>query len=677
MARMEYRALAHNLSIIHAQIMKPYLQKLFIALTSLAILSSQLSSLRAQSTAFTYQGRVMDNGTNFSGAGQFKFALVTSTNANHTATATANAPSGGFITGYVITSGGSGYVTAPAVTIFGGGGSGAAAHAILTGGAVSSLTVDSTGNGNYTSAPTVLIAPPLDASYTTYWSNDGTSVAGSEPSSAIDVAVDNGLFTVVLGENMTGMTASLFTQPNLKLRIWFNDGAHGFAALEPAQNLTPAPYASFANTASNLVNGLRVQPDNTYGAPNVIGGSSANYVSNNVIGATIAGGGATTNHGGPIYTNSVTADFGTVSGGYGNSAGPISAVGGGYENTASGDGATVSGGAQNTASNDAAMVSGGSQNTAGGQYATISGGNFNTAGGRNATVAGGVNNTASGDSAIVAGGQQNNASGIASFAAGQRAQALHDNTFVWSDGSPGTFASTGINQFSVRAAGGIQLAGDVQLAGGAAYHNLSLSGGNSLGYLYASYGFFGDGIHLGYNFYADANGQGHITNPGGGTSRITTGYGYVGIYVGDVNGLPGTQRFLADTTHVEVNGTFNNNSDRNAKQEFASVSSSQILGKVLKLPVSEWSYKEDPMTRHLGPMAQDFHAIFKIGTDEKHIAPIDEGGVAFAAIQGLNEKVEAGSRESDERIQKLETENQELKQRLEALEKAIRSQKSN
>jgi uncharacterized protein YceH (UPF0502 family) len=83
------------------------------------------------------------------------------------------------------------------------------------------------------------------------------------------------------------------------------------------------------------------------------------------------------------------------------------------------------------------------------------------------------------------------------------------------------------------------------------------------------------------------------------------------------------------------------------------------------------------MTRHLGPMAQDFHAIFKIGTDEKHIAPIDEGGVAFAAIQGLNEKVEAGSRESDERIQKLETENQELKQRLEALEKAIRSQKSN
>ncbi len=58
-------------------------------------------------------------------------------------------PSGGFITGYVVTSGGSGYVTAPAVTIFGGGGSGAAATANLSGGVVASLTVNNTGNGAY------------------------------------------------------------------------------------------------------------------------------------------------------------------------------------------------------------------------------------------------------------------------------------------------------------------------------------------------------------------------------------------------------------------------------------------------------------------------------------------------------------------------------------------------
>ena len=83
-------------------------------------------------------------------------------------------------------------------------------------------------------------------------------------------------------------------------------------------------------------------------------------------------------------------------------------------------------------------------------------------------------------------------------------------------------------------------------------------------------------------------------------------------------------------------------------------------------PVSEWSYKVDPKTRHIGPVAQDFYSVFKIGTDDKHIAPIDEGGLAFAAIQGLDQKLE-----------KQRVENAELKQRLEALEKIILHQKSN
>ena len=33
--------------------------------------------LHAQNTTFTYQGRVQDNGTNYTGSGQFLFALVT------------------------------------------------------------------------------------------------------------------------------------------------------------------------------------------------------------------------------------------------------------------------------------------------------------------------------------------------------------------------------------------------------------------------------------------------------------------------------------------------------------------------------------------------------------------------------------------------------------------------
>lgn len=41
-------------------------------------------------------------------------------------------------------------------------------------------------------------------------------------------------------------------------------------------------------------------------------------------------------------------------------------------------------------------------------------------------------------------------------------------------------------------------------------------------------------------------------------------------------------------------------------------------------------------TPHLGPMAQDFHAAFNVGMDDKHMATVDEEGVALAAIQGLN-----------------------------------------
>ena len=75
-------------------------------------------------------------------------------------------------------------------------------------------------------------------------------------------------------------------------------------------------------------------------------------------------------------------------------------------------------------------------------------------------------------------------------------------------------------------------------------------------------------------------------------------------------------------------------------------------------------------------MAQDFHAAFGLGTDDKHIATVDADGVALAAIQGLNEKTEVRSQKSEVRIQKLEAENAELKQRLEKLEQVVRSQKS-
>jgi hypothetical protein len=225
-----------------------------------------IGRLAAQDVVFTYQGSVTDNGSNFSGTGQFQFALVTSTNTASTATATAvltGTPPNQFVTAYNLTYGGSGYVSNPAVTITGGGGSGATATATVSGGVVTAITPVSAGGG-YSGTPTVAIAaPPVRVLYTTYWSNDGTSSAGSEPSNAVSVGVIDGLFTVILGAtsaaNMQSIPAAIFTnQLGLQLQIWFSDGVNGFAALSPVQSLTPAPYAIVAQSANGLTGTLDV-----------------------------------------------------------------------------------------------------------------------------------------------------------------------------------------------------------------------------------------------------------------------------------------------------------------------------------------------------------------------------------------------------------------------------------
>lgn len=142
----------------------------------------------AQNSIVTYQGQVQSDGTYFTGTGQFKFALVTVSNAASRATAEA-VLSGQFVIDYVVTYGGGGYATPPAVTISGGGGSGATATAVIAGGVVTGIQAELAGTG-YTSPPMVTIElPPETVAYTTYWSNDGTSVDGSEPSAAVSVPV--------------------------------------------------------------------------------------------------------------------------------------------------------------------------------------------------------------------------------------------------------------------------------------------------------------------------------------------------------------------------------------------------------------------------------------------------------------------------------------------------------
>ncbi len=107
-------------------------------------------------------------------------------------------------------------------------------------------------------------------------------------------------------------------------------------------------------------------------------------------------------------------------------------------------------------------------------------------------------------------------------------------------------------------------------------------------------------------------------------------------------------------------------SDRNIKTDFAPVSAENILARVTALPISSWRYtNETAGVRHVGPMAQDFRSAFSLGNGDKFIEFVDEEGVALAAIQGLNQKLE----EKDARIEQLEQSVAELKQLVSQLTK--------
>jgi hypothetical protein len=85
------------------------------------------------------------------------------------------------------------------------------------------------------------------AGSTTFWSNDGTSAAGSQPAAAVTLAVSSGLYAVLLGDatlpGMTAIPASVFTNSDVRLRVWFNDGVTGSQLLTPDQRIAAVGYA--------------------------------------------------------------------------------------------------------------------------------------------------------------------------------------------------------------------------------------------------------------------------------------------------------------------------------------------------------------------------------------------------------------------------------------------------
>jgi len=350
-----------------------------------------------------------------------------------------------------------------------------------------------------------------------------------------------------------------------------------------------------------------------------IGGGTNNFVATGAYGSIIGGG----------QLNAVRTDarFVTVAGGNRNEIGAstyASTIAGGELNTIRFDTAwwtTIGGGVNNSIYQEESTISGGGFNTVEGRVGVIAGGHENVIltnadhsaiggglqnriqeGAGGSIISGGEFNNVLSNAplAMIPGGLQNVAGGRGSFAAGYRAQSLHDGCFVWKDSTePGTIASTGPNQFIVRAAGGV---------------------------------WFGTN-----NSPSIASDQFINTSTGG---------------------------------YLSSGGAWTDSSDRNAKENFGRIDTQKILAQVAQLQITTWNYKnEKDSVRHIGPVAQDFREAFDVGQDDHHIAAIDANGVALAAIQGLNLKLEEKLSEQQaeletrsERIATLEASVAELKE---------------
>jgi hypothetical protein len=270
------------------------------------------------------------------------------------------------------------------------------------------------------------------------------------------------------------------------------------------------------------------------------------------------------------------------------------------------------------------------------------------------TVVGGWNNNvlAPGPFATVVGGRGNIASAPVSLAAGHQALALHANTFVWSDGVTGDFPSSREAEFAVRAAGGLRLVSE---------RGVVLNGADSP-MITRGWDTFTSGPKTGLGRWGLFMENSHLV---AGIPALRDRFFQVAKYLSD-----GSRQALAtvdNSGNLSLAGSLSQNSDRDRKQNLTRINPAEVLARVVDLPISRWEYREDPDTPHLGPMAQDFHAAFGLGGDNRHIATLDADGVALAAIQGLHRMVA----EKEERLRRVEEENRALMRRLEALERLL------
>lgn len=258
------------------------------------------------------------------------------------------------------------------------------------------------------------------------------------------------------------------------------------------------------------------------------------------------------------------------------------------------------------------------------------------------SIAWGGLSQATGSGAIAIGPNQTKASGDNAIALGSFAQATAQNAYAFGYGARATGAGAvaiGNEIFSGPLASG---GGSIALGDGANTNNFS-----------AAMVVVTDGIALN----ASAANQY--------SARFTGGFR---LFTNQAN-----------TTGCSIaagGGQWSCTSDSTTKTAITHVDGEQVLAKLRTMPVSSWEYRTERGARHIGPMAQDFHTAFGLGSSDKAIAVLDASGVALAAAKALDGRTQ----QQAQSLQSLRDENSALKtevarlqERLSALEAAVAS----
>jgi hypothetical protein len=387
------------------------------------------------------------------------------------------------------------------------------------------------------------------------------------------VVVTGGLFSVPVD-----FGAGIFSGSNYWLEVDVRaNNAGSYTALSPLQAVTPTPYAIFAITASNLSGTL-----------------PAAQLSGAVPGASLSG----------IYGGAVT---------FSNASGTFSGNGSGLTGV---NAATLAG------------LSGGSFWQLGGNVATTPGANYvGTADNQplefhvDATRA--LRIEPGGASAALGIGIPNGAPNMVG-------------------GSAFNFAAAGVVGATIGDGGATNYSG-AGTNSGQAFANSVASGFGTIG--------GGDGNTIESNSISSTIGGGignviqanvgYAVIPGGSANVVAGSYGFAAgqqaqaLHQGAVVWADSQNSAFASTTNDQFNvrarggvrftggtgsadqmvswtpgsGSWSFSSDRNLKDRFEPVDEGSVLDKVCRLPLAEWSYKGYAQ-RHIGAMAQDFHALF-------------------------------------------------------------------